>query len=349
MNKVVIGMSGGVDSSASAAILLEMGYDVIGVTMKLWDGVLPDGKCCSLSAADDAKKVADKLGIPFYVLDFTNDFNKYVIDNFTSEYLMGRTPNPCVMCNKYLKFDAMLQGAKKLGADYIATGHYAKIEEKNGRFLLKRCADTKKDQTYFLYTLTQEQLSHTIFPLYGVTKDETRDIAERLGLEVAKKRDSQEICFIPDGDYASFIAAKGGISQKGEFVTTDGKVVGEHSGIINYTIGQRKGLGIALNKPVYVTDIDVENNRVVLGDNDELFGTTLFAKDVNFIPFDELKGEMKCTAKVRYRTVDSPCTVTPVNGGVKVVFEQPQRAITKGQAVVFYDGDTVLGGGIIDA
>lgn len=340
MSKVVIGLSGGVDSSASAAILLEMGYEVIGVTMKLW---------CDSVCAEEAKAVALKLGIPFYVFDFTDDFNKYVVDNFTDEYLNGRTPNPCVMCNKHLKFDAMIKAAESLGADYIATGHYAKIEKKDGRYLLKRGTDAKKDQTYFLYTLTQDQLSKTMFPLFDVTKDETREKAQQLGLLVAHKKDSQEICFIPDGDYATFIKERGGVSPEGEFVTTDGTVVGKHSGIINYTIGQRKGLGIALNKPVYVTDIDVENNRVVLGDNDDLFKTTLFAKDVNFIPFDKPDGEFRCTAKVRYRTVDSPCTVTPLENGVKVVFDQPQRAITKGQAVVFYDGDLVIGGGIIDA
>ncbi len=340
MSKIVIGLSGGVDSSASAAILLEMGYEVIGVTMKLW---------CDSTASDDAKAVADKLGIPFYVFDFTKEFEAYVIDNFVSEYLRGRTPNPCIVCNKHLKFDAMIKAAEALGADYIATGHYAKIEEKDGRFLLKRGTDAKKDQTYFLYTLTQEQLAKTKFPLFDVTKEETRKKAQELGLAVAQKKDSHEICFIPDNDYVRFITSRGAVSPEGEFALADGTVVGTHSGIVNYTIGQRKGLGIALNKPVYVTDIDVFNNRVVLGDNDDLFRTTLFAADVNFIPFDTLEGELRCTAKVRYGATDSPCTVTPVKNGVKVVFDVPQRAITKGQAVVFYDGDLVIGGGIIDA
>lgn len=341
-------MSGGVDSSASAALLLDMGYDVIGVTMKLWDGVQADGGCCSLSAVDDARAVANKLSIPFYVLNFTEDFNKYVIDDFTREYMRGRTPNPCIMCNKYLKFDAMLRRAREIGADYIATGHYAKVEKSGGRYLLKRSADPKKDQTYFLYTMTQYQLSKTIFPLYGITKEQTREIAQRLGLSVAKKPDSQEICFVPDGDYASFITQRCGKSVPGNFVTADGTVVGQHKGIINYTIGQRKGLGIALNKPVYVTDINTRNNTVTLGDNEDLFTDTLHASDVNYIAFDKPNGSFRCTAKVRYSSFDEPCTVTPTDNGLKAVFDRPQRAVTKGQAFVMYDGDTVLGGGIID-
>lgn len=341
-------MSGGVDSSASAALLLEMGYEVIGVTMKLWDGVQPDGGCCSLSAVDDARAVANKLKIPYYVLNFTDDFHKYVVNNFIDEYTHGRTPNPCIMCNKHLKFDAMLRKASEIGADYVATGHYARVEKQGDRYLLKRSADPKKDQTYFLYTMTQYQLSKTIFPLYGVTKDKTRKIAENLGLSVAKKPDSQEICFVPDGDYASFIRERAGESAPGDFVTADGTVVGQHKGIINYTIGQRKGLGIALNKPVYVTDIDTKTNRVTLGDNADLFTDTLHASSINYIAFDKPEGSFRCTAKVRYSAFDAPCTVYPTENGLKAVFDEPQRAVTPGQAFVMYDNDTVLGGGIID-
>lgn len=342
-------MSGGVDSSVAAAVLLEHGYDVIGVTMKLWNGEQTDGGCCSLSAVNDARRVADKLNIPYYVMNFEADFNKYVINNFIDEYKNGRTPNPCIACNKYIKFDALLEKAKAIGADYVATGHYAKITNNNGVFSLERAADEKKDQTYFLYNMTQYQLAHTLMPLYDITKDKTREMAEKIGLAVANKPDSQEICFVPDGDYARFIEETAGKSPVGNFVDESGNIVGQHKGIIHYTVGQRKGLGIALNRPVYVTKIDTQTNTVILGGDGLQLSDTLTASNVTYIPFEKLECSMKCTAKIRYNTKDAPCEIFPTDNGVKVVFDQPQRAITPGQAVVFYDGNTVLGGGIIDA
>jgi len=349
MSKVIIGMSGGVDSSVAAAVLLEQGYDVIGVTMKLWNGEQTDAGCCSLSAVNDARRVADKLNIPYYVMNFEADFTKYVINNFIDEYKNGRTPNPCIACNKYIKFDALLEKAKAIGADYVATGHYAKISNNNGVFSLERAADEKKDQTYFLYNMTQYQLAHTLMPLYDITKDTTREMAEKMGLAVANKPDSQEICFVPDGDYAKFIEQTAGKSPIGNFVDESGKIVGQHKGIIHYTVGQRKGLGIALNRPVYVTKIDTQTNTVILGGDGLQLSDTLTASNVTYIPFEKLDGSMKCTAKIRYNTKDAPCEIFPTDNGGRVVFDQPQRAITPGQAVVFYDGNIVLGGGIIDA
>ncbi len=342
-------MSGGVDSSVAAAVLLEQGYDVIGVTMKLWNGEQTDGGCCSLSAVNDARRVADKLNIPYYIMNFEADFNKYVINNFIDEYKNGRTPNPCIACNKYIKFDALLEKAKAIGADYVATGHYAKIANNNGIFSLERAADEKKDQTYFLYNMTQYQLAHTLMPLYDITKDKTREMAEKIGLAVANKPDSQEICFVPDGDYAKFIEETAGVSPVGNFVDEAGNVVGQHKGIIHYTVGQRKGLGIPLNRPVYVTKIDTQTNTVILGGDGMQLSNTLTASNVTYIPFEKLEGSIKCTAKIRYNTKDAPCEIFPTDNGVKVVFDHPQRAITPGQAVVFYKGNTVLGGGIIDA
>ena len=342
-------MSGGVDSSVAAAVLLEQGYDVIGVTMKLWNGEQTDAGCCSLSAVNDARRVADKLNIPYYVMNFEADFTKYVINNFIDEYKNGRTPNPCIACNKYIKFDALLEKAKAIGADYVATGHYAKISNNNGVFSLERAADEKKDQTYFLYNMTQYQLAHTLMPLYDITKDTTREMAEKMGLAVANKPDSQEICFVPDGDYAKFIEQTAGKSPIGNFVDESGKIVGQHKGIIHYTVGQRKGLGIALNRPVYVTKIDTQTNTVILGGDGLQLSDTLTASNVTYIPFEKLDGSMKCTAKIRYNTKDAPCEIFPTDNGGRVVFDQPQRAITPGQAVVFYDGNIVLGGGIIDA
>lgn len=345
MSKVLVGMSGGVDSSASAAFLLKAGYEVAGITMKLWES---DDAGCHQNTVTDAKSVADKLGIPHYTVDFTKQFKENVIENFVESYLLGHTPNPCVNCNKHLKFGEMLKYAEQIGAEYIATGHYAKVEKAGDRFLLKRCEDRNKDQTYFLYTLTQQQLSKVIFPLCDITKDETRAVAKELGLLVADKKDSQEICFIPDDDYVRFITNIKGTQKKGDFILKDGTVVGQHQGIINYTIGQRKGLGIALNKPMYVTDIDASSNTVTLSDNEDLFGTTLYAKNMNYIAFDTPKEPFSCTGKIRYRMADFPCTVYPDKDKAKIVFDTPQRAITKGQSVVLYDGDTVIGGGIIN-
>lgn len=347
--KVVIGMSGGVDSSVAAALLKEKGYEVIGLTMRLFNGEtsLPD-------AEDDAKRICETLGIEHRVVDFTKEFEKYVIDYFTNEYRAGRTPNPCIVCNKHLKFDAMLKAAKELGADYIATGHYAKIEfnEEKGRYLLKRAASEKKDQTYALFSLSQRQLSKTLMPLGELgNKEETRKIAEKLGLVTANKPDSMEICFIPDNDYVSFIEKRTNIKMpKGNFVDTEGNVLGQHNGIINYTIGQRKGLGVTFGKPMFVIKIDSETNNVTLGEKGCEFSKELFAKKLNFIPFETLEEPIRVKAKIRYSAKEADALVIPENDGARVLFDVPQRAVTPGQAVVFYDtdGNACIGGGIIE-
>lgn len=344
---VIVGMSGGVDSSASAALLKRQGYRVVGVTMKLWNGEQADGGCCSFSAIDDAKKVADTLGIEHYVLNYEKEFEHNVIKNFIEEYKAGRTPNPCVVCNKHIKFNALLKMADELGIDYIATGHYAKIEENNGRYLLVRPEDRKKDQTYFLYNMTQEQLKRTLFPLYGVTKGETRKIAEEIGLSVSEKPDSQDICFIPDGDYAGFIRWRDGDMPEGNFVDSNGNILGRHKGIMNYTIGQRKGLGIALNRPMYVTGIDPKSNSVILGPDGTQLRDSLKAHSINMIAFDRITEPFECTAKIRYNAPDVLCRVYPDENGFKVEFEQPQKSVTPGQMVVLYDNNIVIGGGII--
>lgn len=357
--KVVIGMSGGVDSSVAAALLLERGYEVIGLTMRLWDGEEINGDffgstCCSASAVEDAKYVCYKLGIEHYVMDFRREFEDSVVNYFVDEYKSGRTPNPCIACNRFLKFDAMLKRAELLGAEYVATGHYAKIEydEMNGRYLLKRARSEAKDQTYALYSLTQDQLSRTLMPL-GVleTKQETRAIAERLGLITAKKPDSMEICFVPDKDYASFIKRRTGEgTEEGNFVDTEGNVLGRHKGIIHYTVGQRKGLGVTFGKPMFVLRIDAERNEIVLGEKGTEFSSELVARDLNFITIDRFAAPIEVNAKVRYSAKEAAATVEPLaDGRARVVFDEPQRAITPGQAVVFYekDGDCVIGGGVI--
>lgn len=348
MNKsVIIGMSGGVDSSASAALLKKQGYRVVGVTMKMWNEEQAEVGCCSFSAIDDAKKVADKLGIEHYVLDYENEFDNKVVKYFINEYKSGRTPNPCTLCNKHIKFSGLLKLADQLGVDYIATGHYARIEEKDGRFLLMRADDRKKDQTYFLYNMTQEQLKRTVFPLYGITKEETRQIAGEIGLDVAQKADSQDICFIPDGDYIKFITRRDGNMPEGNFVDTEDNILGRHKGIMNYTIGQRKGLGIALNRPMYVVNINPENNTVVLGPDGTQLKDSLCAHSINMIAFDSITKPFECTAKIRYNSPDVPCTVYPYEDGFRVIFKQPQKSVTPGQMVVLYDNNTVIGGGII--
>ncbi len=356
MNKrVVIGMSGGVDSSVAAAVLKEQGYDVIGVTMRLWDGEnindsVTESTCCSLSAVEDARRVADKLGIDYHVLDFRRKFSEYVIDYFTNEYINGRTPNPCIACNKFLKFDAMAKKAELFGADYIATGHYARVDfdESSGRYLLKS-ADNAKDQTYALYNLTQKQLSKLLLPLGNFAgKDEVRAYADKTGLVTANKPDSQEICFIPDNDYAAFIKRRtGSLPPEGDFVDQRGNILGRHRGIVNYTVGQRKGLGIAFGKPMFVTRIDAENNQVVLGEQGTEFSLSLYGKNPNFIPFETIKEPIRATAKVRYSAKPAPCTISMEGDKIKVEFDTPQRAITPGQAVVIYDGDLVIGGATI--
>lgn len=353
--KVVIGMSGGVDSSVAAYLLKEQGYEVIGIMMKLApddeEYTLNEGGCCSLSAANDARRVADKLDIPFYVMNFKQSFKENVIDYFVDEYLKGKTPNPCVRCNKTIKFDEFLKKAKALGADYIATGHYAKIEHKDNRFLLKKSQDQKKDQTYMLYNLTQEQLSHVLMPCAEYEKTEIRKIAENIGLDVFRKKDSQEICFIPDNNHGKFILESVGSNnvKTGKFVDKNGNILGKHKGIVYYTIGQRKGLGLALGKPVFVTDIIPFKNEIVIGDEEDLLKTELIAKDINLIYFDKLNEPVEVGAKIRYAAKESEATIYPLEDGrIRVKFKDKQRAITKGQSIVFYKDGYVVGGGIIE-
>lgn len=352
--KVMVGMSGGVDSSVCAALLLKEGYDVSGVTLRLYDGEDYDsGKtrtCCSLSDVEDARAVCVRMGIKHYAFNFKEDFKEYVIKNFIDEYENGRTPNPCIECNRHIKFDAMLLRAETLGYDKIATGHYASLKKaENGRYLLCRAADATKDQTYVLYSMTQKQLSKTLFPLGTLTKPQVRKIAEGNGFVNAKKPDSQDICFVPDGDYAGFIERfTGKTALHGDFINETGEKLGEHKGVIRYTVGQRKGLGIALGKHAYVIEKNPQNNTVTLGDEDALFYKRVLVKDVNFIPFDELSEGMRVTAKLRYRHKEQPAVISPAeNGCVLIEFDEPQRAPSAGQAAVFYDGDIVVGGGTI--
>lgn len=354
--KVMIGMSGGVDSSVAAAILLEKGYEVFGVTMQIWPDMSEDrqkieGGCCSLSAVDDARSVANRLGIPYYVMNFKDVFQEKVIDYFTGEYIKGRTPNPCIACNRYVKFEALLQKALTMGMDFIATGHYSRIEydEKRQKYLLKKSVTEAKDQTYALYTLTQEQLSRTLFPIGDYTKDRVREMARELGLTVAAKPDSQEICFVEDNDYSRFIRENTDYQAKpGYFFDSNGRKLGVHKGIINYTVGQRKGLGVTFGKPMYVVAIDTHDNTVVLGEENEVFSDLLFAENMNFISTSGLECEMRVKAKIRYSSKEADASILPATDGkVQVRFDIPQRAITPGQSVVFYNGDEVVGGGVI--
>ena len=353
MKKAIIAMSGGVDSSVAAYFMKKNGYDCIGVTMKLYDNsdifVPTEKTCCSADDVEDARNVANKLNIPYYVFDFKGEFSEKVIDKFVSTYENGGTPNPCIDCNRYLKFKKLMDKMNELSFDYVVTGHYASVEEKDGRFLLKRGKDISKDQSYVLYSLTQEQLSHIILPLGEYTKDEIREIAKDNGFVNAHKKDSQDICFVPDGDYASFIKKRTGKNYPdGSFINVNGEVIGTHSGIINYTVGQRKRLGVAFGEPMYVCNVNPFDNTVTLGKNENLFTKELTASDINLITVDRIDGEMRVTAKVRYKHTEQPATVTQLDDNtIKVVFDEPQRAITKGQAVVLYDGDYVVGGGTI--
>ena len=355
--KVLAAMSGGVDSSAAALLLQQQGYDVTGVTLRMFSnedlGLEQDSACCSLSDVEDANLVAHKLGIPHYVFNFSPCFKRCVIDRFISEYEAGRTPNPCVDCNKHIKFGELLDRARLMDCDYLATGHYARIvfDAASNRWLLARGDDHAKDQSYMLFNLTQQQLAHILLPLADVTKPEIRQLSEKHGLITAHKPDSQDICFVPDGDYTAFIERT--TRQKarpGQFVNLNGQVLGTHQGLIHYTIGQRKGLGIAYEYPLYVIDKDIASNTVILGPNDALFKKALLAEDCNLITIDKLETPLRVTAKTRYRQKDVPALIEPLaDGRIKVTFDEPQRAITPGQAVVFYDGDYVVGGGIIAA
>ena len=353
MDKVLIAMSGGVDSSVAAFLMKEQGCQCIGATMKLFHnediGVKRTKTCCSLEDVEDARSVAFRLGIPYYVFNFSDDFKGQVIDRFIAAYERGATPNPCIDCNRYLKFERLYERARILGCDAIVTGHYARIEQENGRWLLKKSLDESKDQSYVLYSLTQEQLAHTRLPLGAMHKSETRRIAEEQGFYNAGKPDSQDICFVPDGDYAGFIARfTGHDCPAGDFVDEEGHVLGRHKGIVHYTVGQRKGLGIAADAPLYVKQIDAASNRVVLSGNESLFSRELTANDFNWIAYDVPPRELRASARVRYHQREQAATVTVLGDGrVHLVFDEPQRAITPGQAVVLYDGDTVLGGGTI--
>ncbi len=354
-------MSGGVDSSVAACLLAEQGYEVIGITMKTWDydmaglgkSTTKETGCCSLESINDARSVAVSKGFLHYTIDFREDFGEAVIDYFKSEYLHGRTPNPCVMCNTKVKWDSLLQRARLLGADYIATGHYARVKEIDGRYRLFKGKDSNKDQSYVLWGISQEALAHTIFPLAELTKPEVRDLARKFGLKVADKGESYEICFIPDNDYERFLKETIPTLERdvagGKILDKDGRELGEHRGYPFYTIGQRKGLGITTPEPVYVTEIHYETNTIVVGKDEDLLHHALIAGQVNWIAFGELGEPIRCEAKIRYKDKPEPCTVSrEQNGAVLVKFDQPKRAITPGQAVVFYNGDEVLGGGFIE-
>src|SRR5579859_5466326 len=354
-------MSGGVDSSATAALLIEQGYDVIGITLKLWpqDCVnRAEDKCCGPQAVTDARSVCDKLDVPYYLVDESADFQKHVIQYFADEYKAGRTPNPCVMCNQNLKFGRLIDRADQLGAQYIATGHFARIERTDNnqsetpqpaRHLLKRGRDLKKDQSYFLFSLRQDQLARAMFPLGEKTKSDTREVARHCNLKTADKEESMEICFVPDNDYGRFLQqAKLVQKHRGEIVDTRGQVMGHHDGIEFYTIGQRKGLGLSSLKPLYVIELDAENNRIIVGDDSALARNEFVADRCNWIPFDEPAGPLEATVKIRYNHTGAAATLIPVSPTrVKVMLHEAQRAITPGQAAVFYQDDLVLGGGWI--
>jgi tRNA-uridine 2-sulfurtransferase len=362
---IAVAMSGGVDSSTVAAMLRAEGHNVVGLTMQLWNQRrlaghvgMPEsvqGRCCSIDDVYDARRVAETIGIPYYVVNHEDRFERDVVRPFVQEYLSGRTPIPCSLCNNHLKFDQLLTVARQIGAEAVATGHYARVEfDKNsGRWILKRPADHSKDQTYFLFGLTQEQLSRTMFPLGNMTKPEVRDLARKRGLASAEKPDSQEICFVPGGDYKNFIdayLAEQGESlpdTAGELVTADGRVIGGHSGIHNFTVGQRKGLGVATGSPLYVLQIKGDTRQVVVGSGENLYSNTLRVHRINLISVDDLQAPMRVTVKIRHRHEAAAAMIEKSGDEILATFDQPQRAITPGQAAVFYDGDVVVGGGWI--
>jgi tRNA-specific 2-thiouridylase len=365
-NTIAVAMSGGVDSSTVAAMLRAEGHNVVGLTMQLWNQRrlagregMPEavtGRCCSLDDVYDARRVAETIGIPYYVVNHEDRFERDVVRPFVKEYLSGRTPIPCSLCNNHLKFDQLLTVAQQIGADAVATGHYARVEfdEEHGRWLLKPPTDRAKDQTYFLFGLTQEQLSRTLFPLGGMTKPEVRELARKHGLALAEKPDSQEICFVPGGDYKNFLDAY--LSEQGEsfpetageLVTTDGRVIGEHGGIHNFTVGQRKGLGVATGSPLYVLQIKGDTRQVIVGDQESLYSRTMVTRKINLISIEELREPMRVSVKIRHRHEAAAAVMEKMGDDeIRVTFDDPQRAITPGQAAVFYDGDVVVGGGWI--
>ncbi len=351
--KALIAMSGGVDSSVAALLIKQSGMECAGCTMKLYDNdtaaVCDDRSCCSLEDIECARSVARRLGMPYWVFNFKDEFNEKVIKKFVDCYEAGCTPNPCIDCNRYLKFSKLHERAEILGYDYVVTGHYARIEKKDGEYVLKKAVDLSKDQSYVLYSMDQRQLSRTLFPLGGLTKSRARAIAEENGFINAHKPDSQDICFVPDGDYAAVISHYTGKEYPpGDFIDLDGNKIGTHRGVIHYTIGQRRGLGVSASEPYYVREIDPVKNTVTLAFERDLYSDEVFAENVNWISGRAPEGEIACKVKIRYRHQEQPATVTPLgNDDVKIVFNTPQRAVTPGQAAVFYDGDVVLGGGTI--